>query len=176
MQDQPKYEAYEPDAMRLPIEGTVARGSLKVAGRVEAGAAALEAINTFPFAITPEVLARGQDRYNISCSPCHSQLGDGNGMIVQRGFRRPPSFHDERLRQATTGHFYDVITNGIGAMSSYNDQLSPEDRWKVIAYIRALQLSQRATINDVPPAEKAKLEAAEPGAGKPAGAHGSGGK
>jgi mono/diheme cytochrome c family protein len=169
MHDQPKYQAYEEDAMRHPVEGTVARGSLKMAAFVEAGRDRNN--NTFPFPVTAEVLARGQERYNISCAPCHSRLGDGQGMIVQRGFRRPPSFHDERLRQSPAGHFYDVITNGFGAMSSYADQLSPEDRWKVIAYIRALQLSQHATIDDVPPAERTKLGATGQSPPAPTGGH-----
>jgi mono/diheme cytochrome c family protein len=118
--------------------------------------------NQFPFAITAEVLNRGQERFNINCAPCHSRIGDGNGMIVQRGFRKPVSFHDERVRTAPNGHFYDVITNGLGAMPSYSDKLSVEDRWKVVAYIRALQLSQRASESDVPPAERAKLAAGQP--------------
>jgi mono/diheme cytochrome c family protein len=161
MHDQPKYQPYEADAMRHPVEGTVARGSLAAIGATAPADPKLaRGENTFPFAVTAEVLARGQERYNISCAPCHSRVGDGNGMIVQRGFRRPPSFHEERLRQATTGYFYDVITNGFGAMASYADQLAPADRWKVIAYIRALQLSQRAGLSDVPPEERTKLEAA----------------
>jgi mono/diheme cytochrome c family protein len=97
----------------------------------------------FPFAVTKAILDRGENRYNISCLPCHGVLGDGNGMIALRGIRRPPSYHDERLRQAPTSYYYDVITNGFGAMSNYADQLTPEDRWKVIAWIRVLQASQR---------------------------------
>jgi len=97
----------------------------------------------FPFAVTKAILDRGENRYNISCLPCHGVLGDGNGMIALRGIRRPPSYHDERLRQAPTSYYYDVITNGFGAMSNYADQLTPEDRWKVIAWIRVLQSSQR---------------------------------
>jgi mono/diheme cytochrome c family protein len=92
------------------------------------------------------ILDRGENRFNISCLPCHGKLGDGNGMIPQRGFRHPPSYHEERLQKAPSSHFYDVMTNGFGAMPSYADQLTPEDRWKVIAYIRALQLSQRADL------------------------------
>lgn len=102
------------------------------------------------------VLDRGESRYNISCLPCHGQLGDGNGMIVQRGFKRPPSYHEERLRKAPSSYFYDVMTNGFGAMSSYSDQLTPEDRWKVAAYIRVLQLSQRATLSEL--GEKVKQD------------------
>jgi len=97
----------------------------------------------FPFVVTKAILDRGENRYNISCLPCHGVLGDGNGVIALRGIRRPPSYHDERLRQAPTSYYYDVITNGFGAMSNYADQLTPEDRWKVIAWIRVLQASQR---------------------------------
>src|SRR5581483_3511994 len=101
-------------------------------------------VDVFPFPITETVLRRGQERYNIFCSPCHSQVGDGRGMIVQRGFRQPPSYHIDRLRQAPASHFFDVITNGFGAMPSYAEQIPTSDRWASIAYIRALQLSQNA--------------------------------
>jgi mono/diheme cytochrome c family protein len=112
---------------------------------------------TFPFLISPEVLDRGQERFNIHCSPCHDRLGTGNGMVVQRGYRRPPSFHTERLRQAPVGYFFDVITNGFGAMPDYSAQVVPSDRWAVIAYIRALQSSQNMTLEDVPAEERSKL-------------------
>ena len=102
-----------------------------------------------PFPVTAEVLARGQQRYNIYCSPCHSEVGDGNGMIVQRGYQRPPSYHTERLRKAPIGHFFDVITHGYGKMPDYAAQVEPKDRWAIAAYIRALQLSQGATKADV---------------------------
>lgn len=105
------------------------------------------------------ILDRGENRFNISCLPCHGKLGDGNGMIVQRGFRRPPSYHEERLQKAPSSYFYDVMTNGFGAMSSYSDQLTPEDRWKVVAYIRALQLSQRATLTELGESAKKDIEA-----------------
>ena len=113
--------------------------------------------NTFPFLITREVLDRGEERFNIYCSPCHDRLGTGNGMVVQRGYRHPPSFHTERLRQAPVGYFFDVITNGFGAMPDYSAQVVPSDRWAVIAHIRVLQLSQNATLGDVPPGERSKL-------------------
>jgi len=125
------------------------------------------------------ILDRGESRFNISCLPCHGKLGDGNGMIVQRGFRRPPSYHEERLQKAPSSYFYDVMTNGFGAMSSYSDQLTPEDRWKVVAYIRALQLSQRATLADLGEGVKSDVEskireaASKKGEGQPA--HTSGG-
>ncbi|MCW5967616.1 MAG: cytochrome c [Blastocatellales bacterium] len=158
MHDQPKLKTYREGADRVPPEGAVARGTLAVSAPVaEAGAAKSE----FPFAITAEVLARGENRFNINCAPCHSKLGDGNGMIVQRGFKRPPSYHEERLRNSPASYFYDVMTNGFGAMASYSDKLSVEDRWKVAAYIRVLQVSHNAKIEDVPAAERAKLEAAD---------------
>ena len=103
-----------------------------------------------PFPVTAEVLARGQQRFNIYCSPCHGEVGDGNGMIVQRGFKHPPSYHIERLRKAPIGYFFDVMTNGYGAMPDYAQQVPPADRWAIAAYIRALQLSQHATEADVP--------------------------
>lgn len=103
----------------------------------------------FPFAVTKEILDRGQSRYEISCMPCHGKLGNGDGMIVLRGFRKPPSYHEARLVQAPSSYYYDVITNGFGAMYSYADQLTPEDRWKVIAYIRVLQMSQNVNLNQL---------------------------
>jgi mono/diheme cytochrome c family protein len=107
-------------------------------------------------------LTRGQERYNIYCVPCHSRAGDGNGMIVQRGFRRPPSFHQDRLRNAPLGHFFDVISNGFGAMPDYASQIKPEDRWAIAAYIRALQLSQNANAADVADADRDKLNTPAP--------------
>jgi mono/diheme cytochrome c family protein len=104
-----------------------------------------------------DVLLRGQERYNIYCTPCHSLVGDGNGMIVQRGFKRPPSFHQQRLRNAPLGHFYDVISNGFGGMPDYAAQIKPADRWAIAAYIRALQLSQNATEADVAQEDREKL-------------------
>ena len=115
-------------------------------------------VTEFPMPITAADLDRGQERFNIYCSVCHGFLGDGSGMIVKRGFRKPPSFHDDRLRNAPVGYFFDVQTNGFGAMPDYASQVPPDDRWRIIAYIRALQLSQRATIADVPPGERDKLD------------------
>jgi mono/diheme cytochrome c family protein len=113
--------------------------------------------NTFPFPITVEVMNRGEERYNIFCSMCHDRTGSGSGMVVRRGYRKPPSFHEDRLRQAPAGYFFDVITNGFGAMPDYSAQINPRDRWAIVAYVRALQLSQRATIEDVPQEERGKL-------------------
>lgn len=106
-----------------------------------------------------DLLQRGQERYDIYCTPCHSLIGDGNGMIVQRGYKRPPSFHQDRLRQAPLGHFYDVMSNGFGAMPDYAAQIQPQDRWAIAAYIRALQLSQNATQGDVAQEDLPKLNA-----------------
>jgi mono/diheme cytochrome c family protein len=113
----------------------------------------------FPFPIDNAVMLRGQERYNIYCSPCHDYIGTGNGMAAIRGFqRKPASFHSTELRAAPVGHFFDVMTNGFGSMPSYANQIPVRDRWAITAYIRALQLSQSATINDVPAAERQKLE------------------
>ena len=112
----------------------------------------------FPFPITKEVLLRGQERFDIYCAPCHGRTGYGDGMIVRRGFSAPPSYHEARLRKASVGHFFDVITNGFGAMYPYGDRITPEDRWAIIAYIRALQLSQDASLNDVPASKRATLK------------------
>lgn len=115
-------------------------------------------VDAFPFPVTMEVLKRGQERYNIYCSPCHGLSGNGDGMIVQRGFSPPPSYHIFRLRQAPVGYFVDVITNGYGQMFSYAYRVEPSDRWAIAAYIRALQLSQNASVDDVPASERQKLE------------------
>ncbi|HEY3876838.1 MAG TPA: cytochrome c [Candidatus Kapabacteria bacterium] len=125
-------------------------GTAKTSVPTRPAAAAGSDVNEFPFPITKEILDRGQERFNIYCSPCHGVLGDGRGMIVNRGFRPPPSYHQDRLRTAPLGHFFDVITNGFGAMPDYSMQIPPHERWAIIAYIRALQLSQNANIADVP--------------------------
>lgn len=236
MQDQPRYEVYEPSqsfedgqSSRPPVEGTVPRGAqfresdaYLYTGRQEAGAGgrgqagdssgravdanAPEATQTggvgtaganlstvtgggaqpttgdvnvrgnvsggipgavsatggpdvFPFAVTMEDLNRGQERFNAYCSMCHGLTGEGDGMIVRRGFRKPPSFHSEQLQEGTASasHFFDVVTNGWGAMPSYSDMISPEDRWKIIAYVRALQMSRKGKIEDVPADRRGKL-------------------
>jgi mono/diheme cytochrome c family protein len=130
-----------------------------------------DAVNEFPFPVTKEVLDRGQERYQIYCSMCHGLTGYGDGMIVRRGFRRPPSYHDDRLRSEPVGHFFDVITNGWGAMPDYAAQIPPEDRWAIIAYLRALQLSQQVPASQVSP--ELRSRATPPGAG---GQQGSGGE
>src|SRR5215468_6481834 len=161
MQDQPKYKPLA--ASRFFSDGKSARqlvdGTVPYSPEVKATPPTdLSKMTTLPFALTPQVMDRGQDRFNIYCSPCHGRLGYGNGMVVQRGFRAPPSYHIDRLRQAPVGHFYDVMTNGFGAMPGYADKLPPDDRWAVTAYIRALQLSQNATIDDAPPEDRARLQ------------------
>jgi hypothetical protein len=166
MQVQPRYNPYAPSnffsdgrSERQPVAGTVARSDV-VSGPEEVvytGTLNGQEINAFPFPITRAVLDRGRDRFNIFCTPCHGLGGDGNGIIVQRGFQRPPSYHIDRLRNAPVGHFFSVITNGFGAMYPYGYRIPPRDRWAIIAYIRALQLSRQATIDAVPEAERQKL-------------------
>lgn len=161
---QPRYEPLGPSkffndgrAARPPVPGTIARGHLRVNEHLYAGKINGVPVDAFPFAITRQDLERGRERFNIYCAPCHDTKGAGRGTIVQRGFPQPPSYHIERLRNAPVGHFFGVMTNGYGTMYSYADRVSPEDRWKIAAYIRALQLSEHATINDVPEKERAKL-------------------
>ncbi|HEY7351221.1 MAG TPA: cytochrome c [Terriglobales bacterium] len=174
MHDQPRFKPlaesdFYPDlrSARQPVEGTVARGQLHEDAYFYTGKVGGDPGDYMPFPVTEEVLQRGRQRFDIYCAPCHSRLGDGNGMVPQRGFRHPPSYHDERLRKAPLGYFFDVITNGFGAMPDYAEQIAPRDRWCIVAYIRALQLSQNATQADLGghpvPAEAPKFE--EPGSG-----------
>ena len=136
---------------RPPVEGTVARGELHEDTYFYTGRAGSSPGDHMPFPVTKAVLERGRERYNIYCSPCHSLVGDGKGFIPSRGFSRmPPSYHIPRLQKAPLGYFYDVITNGFGIMQDYSSQIPPQDRWDIVAYIRALQLSQNATQVDVP--------------------------
>jgi len=166
MHDQPKLQALERSTffddertMRPALEGTVARGHLDEDEHLYAGTVAGQPAETFPFEITRSVLDRGAERYRIYCTPCHAAAGNGEGMVVQRGMKHPPSFHIQRLREAPPGYFFDVMTRGFGAMYDVSDRVSPEDRWAITAYIRALQLSQSATLEDVPQSERAALEA-----------------
>src|SRR5712691_102649 len=136
---------------RPPMEGTVARGHLRDDTYFYTGTIGSNPGDYMPFPVTKEVVERGRERYNIFCAPCHSRVGDGNGFVPSRGFtRKPPSFHIQRLQKAPLGYLYDVMTNGFGIMPDYASQVSPQDRWKIVAYIRALQLSQTATRADVP--------------------------
>jgi hypothetical protein len=139
------------------VEGTVARGHLRIDRHFYGGKSGEELVDTFPFPVTKEVIERGQQRFNIFCTPCHGYVGNGDGIIVERGLRAPPSYHIDRLRNAPVGHFFDVMTNGFGAMPSYASRIPPRDRWAIIAYIRALQFSQNAKLADVPPGERQKL-------------------
>lgn len=153
MDGQPRYSGYaraplfRSSVLRRPPENTVARDDLERE----------KASNTKPV-LSAELLARGRERFGIFCSPCHGAGGDGTGMVVQRGMPRPTSYHDDRLRTAEDQYFFDVITNGHGAMYSYAARVPPADRWAIVAYIRALQLSRQASLDDVPADERARLE------------------
>ncbi len=166
MHDQPKYIPLRSSeffrdgrSARAPVEGTVARGHLKDDEHFYTGQVNGKLVETLPFPVTRDYLERGQERYNIYCAPCHARVGDGGGIIVQRGYRRPESFHAERLRQAPVGHYFDAMTRGFGAMPDFASQISPQDRWAIAAYIRALQLSQHATLDDVPEEDRGKMGA-----------------
>lgn len=172
MHDQPRYKPLgrsdffaDGRASRPLVPGTVARGFLRDDTRLHTGKDAAGFLAEFPVPVDLALVERGRERYDIYCSPCHGRTGDGNGMVVQRGLRRPPSFHIERLRQAKPGYFYDVMTNGFGLMPDYAVQIAPRDRWAIVAYVGALQLSQRATLDDVPPGQRASLDAPAPAAG-----------
>lgn len=168
MHDQPRFEPLEHNsffddgrASRPTLEGTVARGQLRIDSHLYEGKVNDELVRTYPFAITREILLRGRERYDIFCSPCHDKTGSGHGMIVERGFRPPPSFHIERLRTSPVGHFYDVITNGLGAMYDYKERIKPEDRWAIVAYVKTLQLSQSLVIDELPSDIRAEFLASE---------------
>lgn len=170
MYNQPKYkplaasEFFADGASARPLPPhTIPRGHLNedtvfFQGRHDDGTLA----ESFPMPVTKELLKRGQERYNIYCSVCHGAEGDGNGMIVQRGYPAPPSYHIDRLRNAPPGYLYSVITNGYGIMYSYASRVEPPDRWAIAAYLRALQLSRNARIEDVPEAQRASLEGQKP--------------
>lgn len=179
MQVQPRYNPYDASlffddgrSVRQPVPGTVARGHLRLDELLYTGKVDGKDAEVFPFPITRADLERGRQEYNIYCSPCHDYTGSGRGMIVLRGFPQPPSFHMDRLRQVAVGHFFDVMTNGLGVMYPYNDRVTPEDRWRIAAYIRALQLSQNSTVADVPAAERPQFSssAQQPAAAQPSGA------
>jgi hypothetical protein len=138
---------------------TVARGHLDEDEAFYTGKIGTNLVTTFPIPVTREFLLRGQERFDIYCAPCHARTGDGNGIIPQRGYSPPPSYHIDRLRQTPVGHFVDVISHGYGVMYSYGTRVDPADRWAIAAYIRALQLSRDAKVSDVPEQERAQLEA-----------------
>ena len=169
MHDQPKFKgdrgtSFYPDrrSVRPVVEDTVARGQLNENEMFYTGKADGKPVKELAVPLTRELLVRGRERYDIFCSPCHDNTGSGFGMVVRRGFRRPNSFHIDRLRESPPGYFYDVMTSGFGSMADYAAQIEPADRWAIVAYIRALQLSQRATLADVPEGERAKLAQAPP--------------
>ena len=169
MQDQPRYKPLaETDffadhrSERPEVEGTIARGHLRIDEARYVGKVNGEDITDFPIPISKADIDRGQERFNIYCAPCHSRIGDGNGMIVLRGFRQAASFYSEKLMTAPVGHFFDVVSNGFGAMPSYASRITPDDRWRVIAYIRALQLSESARLNDVPADQRTNLPSEAP--------------
>lgn len=135
-------------SVRPQVENTVARGQADVSSYLETGMQGGKEGDGLPVPLTLDLLARGQERYNIYCTACHSRVGNGGGIVVQRGYRPAGNFHTDRLRAAPLGHFYNVITNGYGAMPEYASMLTVEDRWAVVAYVRALQLSQNATVAD----------------------------
>jgi len=169
MHDAPRYDPLEASAF-LPggasaqplVPGTVARGQEHADTLLYTGTLDGEPSPVFPFSITRADLDRGEERFNIYCSPCHGRTGEGNGMVVQRGFRQAASYHVDRLREMPVGYFFGVITNGFGAMPDYRSQIGVEDRWRIVAYVRALQLSYGATEADVPADELARLQSGAP--------------
>jgi len=161
MATQPKNKPLSPSEFfadgrseRPVLENTVARGSI-----ANDELFVPKDSNNFPLPVNMELLERGQQRYNIFCSPCHGLQGDGNGMVAMRGMKHPPTYHQDRLRQEKVGYFYDVITNGFGAMQGYAEQIPVRDRWLIVAYVRTLQLSQHAAVDDVPADRRGTMEA-----------------
>jgi mono/diheme cytochrome c family protein len=168
MHDQPSYSALEESsffgdnsASRAPIAGTVARGQLRDDELLYSGKTGGEPADVFPFPVDDNVMARGQETFDAYCSPCHGRTGAGDGIIVQRGFTRPPDLTGEHVRGMVVGHYFDVITNGFGAMPDHAAQIKVHDRWAIAAYLRALQLSATASVNDVPAAERGRLDGAK---------------
>jgi len=169
MHDQPKVKpqaasSFFPDGRgaRPLIDGTVARSAVLGDAPYLTGKQGGKPVPVAPVPVTTEILARGHERYDIFCSPCHDRVGTGDGMIVQRGYRQPPSFHIDRLRQEADGYFFDTITHGFGVMPNYAQQIPVADRWAITLYIRALQLSQHAALDDVPDSERAPLAGTRP--------------
>ncbi|MGH7803987.1 MAG: c-type cytochrome [Candidatus Binatia bacterium] len=164
MHDQPKVRPYReseffPDGLsaRPVVPGTVARGQLRDDDALYLGKVDGKPVEVFPFAIERATIERGRERYDIYCAPCHDRLGNGQGVVVRRGYRRPPSFHADRLRLAPVGYFYDVITSGFGVMPGYAAQIPVHDRWAIISYLRALQLSQHLPVAMLPKEDAARL-------------------
>lgn len=168
MHDQPKLKPYartdfyaDQRAARAPLAGTVARGQLREDAVLYTGKLDGKPAQELPFPATAEVLQRGQERYRIYCTPCHGQTGNGDGIVVRRGFRKPVSFHDARLRAEPVGYLFDNMTNGFGAMPDYAAQIGVHDRWAIAAYVKALQLSQHADVAALPPDLAGRVRAAE---------------
>lgn len=165
MHNQPRYKPLAASEFfadhrseRPEVEGTVARGHLRIDSARYTGKFNGEDIDQFPIPITRADIERGRDRFNIYCTPCHGRLGDGNGMVVLRGYRQAASYYSDKLMKAPVGHFFDVMTNGFGAMPSYASRVQPDDRWRIVAYIRALQLSESAKLTDVPADQRQNLK------------------
>jgi mono/diheme cytochrome c family protein len=153
---------FDNDQLARPlVPGTVARGQLRGDQAFSTGKVGDKLVDVLPVPLTKELLARGQDRFNIFCSPCHGRTGAGDGVVTTRGLRPPPSYLIDRLKEAPIGHFFDVMTTGLGVMPDYAAQVPPEDRWAIAAYIRALQLSQDAKMADLTPADREKVQAAK---------------
>lgn len=159
MADQPKNTPLSPSSFfedgrseRPLTDNTVPRGSL-----ADDALFIPKDSNAFPLPLTMDLLDRGQERFKIFCTPCHGLQGDGNGMVVMRGMKRPPTYHQPRLREVPNGYLFDVITNGFGAMQGYSAQIPPRDRWAIVAYVRALQLSRNAPVSDLPAELRQKL-------------------
>jgi len=169
MHDAPRFDPLEAttlfhtNASAQPlVAGTVARGHLDADELLHTGKLNGQDSTVFPFDITRADLDRGEERYDIYCAPCHGRTGHGNGMVVQRGYRQAASYHIDRLRTIPVGYLYDVVTNGFGAMPDYRSQIPVEDRWRIVAYVRALQLSYNATAGDVPAGEMDRLRSGTP--------------
>jgi len=166
MYDQPRCEplersAFFPDlrSARPKLDGTIPFGTPLPNPALNTGRADGELVTQLPVELNAVLLQRGRQRFDIFCSPCHGRTGDGTGMIVQRGYRQPPTYHSDRLRGAAVGHVYDVITNGFGAMPSYASQVPVADRWAIVAYLRALQLSRHAQVEELPGDLQSSLDA-----------------
>lgn len=164
MHDQPKYKAHGESKFfadhrnnRPLVPGTVARDHLEEDDHFYRGRVDGKLADTFPMAVTAEILQRGRDRYTIYCQPCHSPVGDGNGIAVQRGMKRPPSYHIDRLQKASPGYIFDVITNGFATMYSYAERIPVADRWAIVAYVQALQQSQNTSAKDLTADEQKQL-------------------
>jgi mono/diheme cytochrome c family protein len=169
MHDQPRVEPLEGSAVfadgrgsRPRIPGTIARGERTYDAHLMDGRDGPELATTFPFPITRDVLDRGRVQYDVFCAACHDRAGTGAGIVVKRGLKQPPSLHVERLRASPPGYFFDVITRGFGVMYDYSDRIPPADRWAIVAYVRALQRSQNAKLEDLSEAERARLLAEAP--------------